>query len=974
MQGAHRTALRAHRNFPRAPFPAAMSRILENNVTDSGNLPRQLPPRRGKSHQRRKKSHTAPRAASWRLSARAVFLPRASTVFLAALILAIFAAAPAWATNNQLFMTGTGTGNTPVIYTNGVDSNINMALMMKGTGSVGIDNTSPGALLDVGLAGTTTGTLRLEGITSGYVQVQPSAAAGSWVMTLPTGVPASNGYVLSSTTAGVTSWVANGSSVALSSVTSATGVNTIDNTNNAQTWQWGTLTTGTAMSFTTSSMTTGTLLSLQDTAVAATSTGKVLSISDTTTGPGYGVYSAMTGVANTGYAGYYFNNANTGAGYALYATTSTNGTGYGVYGNITGTGNTGYGGFFKNTANSGLNYGVAAQISSSTDNAVAGNFYSGGNGNTGGIYTESASTANGFGIEAIASGQGNTSKAGYFGNTSTTGVNYGVYGTNASTGAGYGVYGTITGSANTGYAGYFTNTATTGVNYGVYGNSASNTGVEGVGGFIGVYGYTPSTGSGYGVYGTITGHANTGYAGYFINTDTSSTAHNYGGYFESDNSGNYADGSGSAIYAINTNTGNSNQAIFATNATNGAGAGIVGQLSSSAATTGAAVYGNTLSTGVGYGVYGTITGHGNTGYAGYFTNTDTSSNLNYGVYGITLSTNGNSAGVFGECDNLNCQGVYGQSTNGIGVVGNSNDWGMLGIGAIGVKGLAAGGSTNIGVEGSQSNNPNTGYAGYFANTDTASVSYGIYGTDASSSGFGVYGNNSSTGAGVFGQSGFNGIAVQGFSPGGTGYAGYFYYNGNGGGYAVYGISGNAGNTGYAGYFTSTGTATSYGTYSSVTGTANTGYAGYFTNTATTGVNYGIYAKAASTNASAYAGYFSGNIFISGTITMTSDRRAKKNIEALDTEDALDEIASLRPVSFTWKKNGAPDMGLIAQEVDGVYPDLIVHGAGDSLALKYVSLIAPMIASIQELKERNDDIEAEDAALRRDFETYKETHP
>ena len=38
------------------------------------------------------------------------------------------------------------------------------------SGYVGIGTTSPGALLDIGLAGTTTGTLRLEGGTSGYVQ------------------------------------------------------------------------------------------------------------------------------------------------------------------------------------------------------------------------------------------------------------------------------------------------------------------------------------------------------------------------------------------------------------------------------------------------------------------------------------------------------------------------------------------------------------------------------------------------------------------------------------------------------------------------------------------------------------------------------------------------------------------------------------------------------------------------------------
>jgi hypothetical protein len=46
----------------------------------------------------------------------------------------------------------------------------------------------------------------------------------------------------------------------------------------------------------------------------------------------------------------------------------------------------------------------------------------------------------------------------------------------------------------------------------------------------------------------------------------------------------------------------------------------------------------------------------------------------------------------------------------------------------------------------------------------------------------------------------------------------------------------------------------------------------------------------------------------------------------------------------------------------------------NLALKYTSLIPPLIASIQELKKRDDDLEIENAALRRDFGTYKEAHP
>ncbi len=99
-------------------------------------------------------------------------------------------------------------------------------VIINSTGNVGIANTSPGALLDVGKATSTLGTLRLEGSTSGYTQIQPNVTAGSWTMTLPTGVPSSSGYVLSSDTSGVTSWVAlGGSGAALTLGTSAGATN-----------------------------------------------------------------------------------------------------------------------------------------------------------------------------------------------------------------------------------------------------------------------------------------------------------------------------------------------------------------------------------------------------------------------------------------------------------------------------------------------------------------------------------------------------------------------------------------------------------------------------------------------------------------------------------------------------------------------------------------------------------------------------
>ena len=268
------------------------------------------------------------------------------------------------------------------------------------------------------------GVITLNGATSGTVTVQVPAVAGSTTFQLP-GNNGTNTYVLSTDGTGVTSWVANGgpASSALSAITSATAAHSFDNTSMAQTWTWNTLTTQTAFTLSSSSLTNGNILSIQNTAAAATSTGQVLSISDATTGPGYGVYSSMTGAANTGYAGY-----------------------------------------FTNTATSGVNYGIAAAILSGSGTAVAGYANSGGTNNSNGVY--GASNANG----------GN----GVYGyNTNGSGTGIGVYGVNNTTGAGYGVQGQITGAANTGYAGYFSNTGTGAVNYGLYASTSSTTGYAG---------------------------------------------------------------------------------------------------------------------------------------------------------------------------------------------------------------------------------------------------------------------------------------------------------------------------------------------------------------------------------------------------------------------------------------------------------------------------------------------------------------
>ena len=65
-------------------------------------------------------------------------------------------------------------------------------------------------------------------------------------------------------------------------------------------------------------------------------------------------------------------------------------------------------------------------------------------------------------------------------------------------------------------------------------------------------------------------------------------------------------------------------------------------------------------------------------------------------------------------------------------------------------------------------------------------------------------------------------------------------------------------------------------------------------------------------------------------------------------DALDKILSLNGYYFTWKKNGVKSFGVIAQEMEKVFPE-IVNTAEDGIrAVSYSNLVAPLIESVKAL--------------------------
>ena len=115
----------------------------------------------------------------------------------------------------------------------------------------------------------------------------------------------------------------------------------------------------------------------------------------------------------------------------------------------------------------------------------------------------------------------------------------------------------------------------------------------------------------------------------------------------------------------------------------------------------------------------------------------------------------------------------------------------------------------------------------------------------------------------------------------------------------------------------------------------------------------------------HTSYTNGTLNSSGVWGDGSDIAFKENITTLD-KYGLNTILSLRPVQYTMKKTGVPQVGFIAQEMRDVIPEVVmgkaVSDGGMGLAISYGQLAPILTRAIMELKAENDLLKARIAAL------------
>jgi hypothetical protein len=115
-------------------------------------------------------------------------------------------------------------------------------------------------------------------------------------------------------------------------------------------------------------------------------------------------------------------------------------------------------------------------------------------------------------------------------------------------------------------------------------------------------------------------------------------------------------------------------------------------------------------------------------------------------------------------------------------------------------------------------------------------------------------------------------------------------------------------------------------------------------TASTTGNYGLLQDSTAT----FTYNPSTNVVEAGTFNTTSDISLKENICTF--ENAMDVVAGLRGVRFTWKKNGIKTVGLIAQEVEKVLPELVGENVDTGIkSVSYANMVAVLIEAVKELK-------------------------
>jgi hypothetical protein len=169
-------------------------------------------------------------------------------------------------------------------------------------------------------------------------------------------------------------------------------------------------------------------------------------------------------------------------------------------------------------------------------------------------------------------------------------------------------------------------------------------------------------------------------------------------------------------------------------------------------------------------------------------------------------------------------------------------------------------------------------------------------------------------------------------------------------------SNSTGSTGQ--YLESTGTGTRWTTFSGATLSDNTSTNATYYPTFSSATS-GSYTTATVSSTKLTFNPSTGN-FSATQFTSLSDQTLKTNIRPI--EDSVALVQRLQGVRFDWLENNKPSLGLIAQEVENVIPELVETDNGIK-SVSYSNMIGLLIEAIKEQQNQIEELKSEISILK-----------
>jgi hypothetical protein len=98
-----------------------------------------------------------------------------------------------------------------------------------------------------------------------------------------------------------------------------------------------------------------------------------------------------------------------------------------------------------------------------------------------------------------------------------------------------------------------------------------------------------------------------------------------------------------------------------------------------------------------------------------------------------------------------------------------------------------------------------------------------------------------------------------------------------------------------------------------------------------------------------------NLTCGGNVIANSDERIKDNITTII--NPLEKVTALRGVSYTRRDNGERQIGVIAQEVEAIIPEVVTQGEDGIKGVAYGNIVGLLIEAIKQQQKEIDELKA-----------------